>query len=200
MENNVNNKENNKENQIKQENPKNQDSQDGARGISSIKAKLTREVLMYLIFGVLTTLVGWIVYFAVMAGGRALFGIPSDDLSSVAYLGLYTAAQLLQWICAVLFAFFTNRKWVFTEGDKKGNIFFQLVKFSSGRVLTLALDYVITFFGGMALSKLLPALNSVALIGHEWNINDILAKLVAAVVVIVGNYFFSKFLVFKKKK
>lgn len=200
MENNVNNKENNKENQIKQENPKNQDSQDGARGISSIKAKLTREVLMYLIFGVLTTLVGWIVYFSIMAGGRALFGIPSDDLSSVAYLGLYTAAQLLQWICAVLFAFFTNRKWVFTEGDKKGNIFFQLVKFSSGRVLTLALDYVITFFGGMALSKLLPALNSVALIGHEWNINDVLAKLVAAVVVIVGNYFFSKFLVFKKKK
>ena len=47
---------------------------------------------------------------------------------------------------------------------------------------------------------LLPALNSVALLGREWNLNEIGAKVVAAVIVIIGNYIFSKLFVFKKKK
>ena len=65
--------------------------------------------------------------------------------------------------------------------------------------MTLVLDYAITLFGGMLLVRLLPALNSVALGGFELNVNEIFAKIVAAVVVIIGNYFFSKFLVFKGK-
>ena len=164
------------------------------------KKALSREVVTYLIFGVLTTFVGWAVYFAIMIGGRAIFAIPNDDTTSGAYFALYTAAQLIQWVCAVLFAFFTNRKWVFTDADKNRKILPQLIAFSGGRVITLGLDYVITLFGGMALVALLPALNSVTLIGITLNLNEVFAKVVAAVVVIVCNYIFSKLFVFKKKK
>ena len=165
-----------------------------------IKRFLTREIVTYLIFGVLTTAVGWAVYFAVMLGGKAVFSIPSDDTTSFKYIALYTAAQIIQWVCAVLFAFFTNRKWVFTDADKTKRIFPQLLAFSSGRVITLVFDYIITLLGGLALSSLLPSLNSVSLLGLTLNLNEIIAKLVAAVVVIVCNYIFSKLFVFKKKK
>ena len=77
-----------------------------------------REIIMYLIFGVLTTLVGWAVYYGILAAGRAVFAIPTDDVSSGKYIAIYTAAQVIQWICAVLFAFFTNKKWVFTTADQ----------------------------------------------------------------------------------
>jgi putative flippase GtrA len=89
---------------------------------------------------------------------------------------------------------------VFTDADKNKSALLQLLTFSGGRVVTLVLDYVITLFGGMLLVRLLPALNSVAIGALELNVNEIFAKVVAAVVVIVGNYFFSKFLVFKGKK
>ena len=162
------------------------------------RKKLSREVIVYLIFGVLTTVVGWAVYFAIMMGGRAVFSIPKDDTSSGAYFGLYTAAQVIQWICAVLFAFFTNRKWVFTDADKSKKIIPQLITFSGGRVLTFILDYVITLAGGLLLAKILPMFNSFEIFGAEWNFNEIAAKLLAAVVVIIGNYIFSKLFVFKK--
>ena len=57
-----------------------------------------------------------------------------------------------------------------------------------------------TYFGALGLSALLPMLNSVGLFGSEWNFNEIGAKVVAAVIVIIGNYIFSKLFVFKKKK
>ena len=167
---------------------------------STEKKALSREVITYLIFGVMTTIVGWAVYFAIMLGGRAIFSIPNDDTVSGAYFALYTAAQLIQWVCAVLFAFFTNRKWVFTDADKNKKILPQLLAFSGGRVVTLGLDYVITLLGGMALVSLIPALNSVTLIGITFNFNEVVAKVAAAVVVIVCNYIFSKLFVFKKKK
>ena len=190
MENNVNNSNDlNKSNSISASDEKKQQ-----------KKTLSREVITYLIFGVLTTFVGWAVYFAIMLGGRAILGIPSDDTSSGAYIGLYTAAQLTQWVCAVLFAFFTNRKWVFTEADRTKRVLPQLLTFSGGRLVTLGLDYVITLVGAMALSALLPALNSVTIIGITLNLNEVAAKVAAAFVVIVCNYIFSKIFVFKKKK
>ena len=164
------------------------------------KSKNSREVITYLFFGVLTTFVGWAVYFAIMMGGRVLLELPYDDTTSGTYFALYTTAQVVQWICAVLFAFFTNRKWVFTDADKSKNIFAQLAAFSGGRVATFVLDYVVTFFGGLVLSKLIPAFNEFSIIGLTLNLNEIGAKVVAAVLVIIGNYFFSKFLVFKTKK
>lgn len=158
-----------------------------------------REVVLYLIFGVLTTFVGWFVYFIVLIPGKALLQIPVSDTSSGRFLALYTAAQVTQWVMAVLFAFFTNRKWVFSGAERAGTIRSQLPVFAGGRVVTFFLDYGVTLFGGMALSALFPLLGAVELFGRAWNFNEILAKVVAAVIVIVVNYFVSKLLVFRKR-
>ena len=157
------------------------------------------QIIRYLFFGITTTVVGWIVYFGILLGGKTLMGIPVEDTSSATYLAVYTAAQIIQWIASVLVAFYTNKKWVFTDASKGCSTLKQLSVFAGGRVLTFFLDYGVTFFGAVALSELLPVFNSLALFGREFNLNEITAKLVAAVLVIIGNYFFSKILVFKKE-
>ena len=162
--------------------------------------KKYREILLYLVFGVLTTLVGWVVYFGVLWALKAAMGLPVEDTTSGKYVAAYTAAQIIQWVAAVLFAFFTNRKWVFTDADKNVSMGGQLVKFSAGRVVTFLIDFVVTLFGAMALAKLIPAMTSVFLLGREWNLAEIGAKVVAAVIVIICNYIFSKIFVFKNKK
>ncbi len=170
--------------------------------MSKIK-KLTnknREIILYLAFGVMTTLVGWIVYFIMLWSWKAIFSLPAADTSSALYIAGYSIAQVLQWIAAVLFAFFTNRKWVFTEADKNVSVMIQLAKFSGGRVVTFFVDYLVTFFAGMGVAALIPSLTSILLLGKEWNLAEIGAKIIAAVIVIICNYIFSKIFVFKKKK
>ena len=159
-----------------------------------------REVLMYLIFGVMTTFVGWGVYYAVLLGGRAVFEIPAGETTSARYLALYTAAQIIQWVCAVLFAFFTNRAWVFTDADKSASLWKQLLPFAGGRVVTLGLDFVITLGLTLGLGALIPAWTAAELFGKTINLCELGSKLVAAVVVIVCNYIISKLFVFKNKK
>ena len=100
----------------------------------------------------------------------------------------------------MLFAFFTNRAWVFTEADKSISLWKQLLPFAGGRVITLGLDFVITFGLTLGLGALIPAWTSAQLFGKTWNLCEIFSKVVAAVVVIVANYFISKLLVFKNKK
>lgn len=157
------------------------------------------EIIRYLFFGVCTTAVGWIVYFAILLLGKAIAGIPTEDTTSAKYLLVYSIAQVVQWIAAVLFAFYTNKKWVFTDADKAESAAKQLAVFAGGRVLTFGLDYAVTYLGAIGLSALLPFANSLELFGRAWNFNEIGAKIIAAVLVIIGNYVFSKLLVFKKK-
>ncbi len=159
-----------------------------------------REIINYLFFGVLTTAVGWVVYFCMLWGLKFALGIPSDDTASGRYLAVYSVSQVVQWIAAVLFAFFTNRKWVFTDADKDVSLPLQLSKFAGGRVITFFIDYFVTLLVGIGLSALIPALTKILLFGKEWNFAEIGAKLLAAVIVIICNYIFSKLFVFKNKK
>ena len=170
--------------------------------MSKIKELLNkhREVVMYLIFGVLTTLISWVVYFAVLWAWKGIFSLPVDDTSSGMYIAGYTVAQVVQWVAAVLFAFFTNRKWVFTDADREVSVAVQLVKFSGGRVITFFIDYAVTLFVAMGVAALIPALTSVRMLGREWNLAEIGAKVLAAIIVIICNYVFSKIFVFTKKK
>jgi putative flippase GtrA len=170
--------------------------------MSKIKELLNkhREIVMYLVFGVMTTLVGWAVYFAVLWAWKGIFSLPVDDTASATYIAGYTVAQVVQWVAAVLFAFFTNRKWVFTDADKSVSVGVQLVKFSGGRVITFFVDYLVTLFAAMGAAALLPALTRVELLGKEWNLCEIGAKVIAAIIVIVCNYIFSKLFVFTRKK
>ena len=136
----------------------------------------------------------------ILAAGRAILGIPAEEVTGGRYIAVYTVAQVLQWICAVLFAFFTNKKWVFTDADKAVSTGKQLVTFAGSRLVTFGLDFVITYAGTFALAKLFPTLVSVFLLGKERNLAEILSKVIAAIVVIICNYIISKVLVFKKSK
>ena len=157
-----------------------------------------REIIMYLVFGVLTTVVGFGTYFLIMAGAEHVLGIPMEDETSLSYLTVYVIAQIIQWVAAVLFAFFTNRKWVFTEADRSEETFWrQLVLFAGSRVASFLLDLGVTY--GCTLLLALWIVTPPVIMGIELT-PGIIAKLVAAVLVIIANYVLSKLVVFRKAK
>ena len=160
--------------------------------------KKYREIIMDLIFGVLTTVVGFGTYFLIMTGAEKLLHLPMENETSGTYITVYMAAQIIQWVAAVLFAFFTNRKWVFTDADRsKGTLPRQLVLFAGSRVASLLLDIAVTYGCTLLLALLItdpPVILGIALTP------GIVAKLIAAVLVIIANYVLSKLLVFRKKK
>ncbi|MBR0462180.1 MAG: GtrA family protein [Erysipelotrichaceae bacterium] len=91
-------------------------------------------------------------------------------------------SNIVSWILAVLFAYITNRKYVF---ESKTNDFKGLVKeitsFFSARLLTLGIEEVIIFVGC-----------------NLMHIDALIVKLIGQIVVIVSNYFLSKLFIFKK--
>ncbi len=158
-----------------------------------------REVILYLVFGVLTTLVGLGTYLLVFAIAEHGFGVSMDDKNSFAYTAVYIAAQLIQWVAAVLTAFYTNRRWVFTEADhSKGSLWHQLVLFSGSRVATLILDMVATYGFIRLFALWITADNAPQLLFLTLDA-EFLAKIVVSVLVIVANYVLSKLIVFRKK-
>ena len=90
---------------------------------------------------------------------------------------------------------------MFTDADGVSAIS-QLAVFAGGRLLTFGLDYLVTLTGTNALASLWPGLSGVYVGALERAVNlaEVISKIAAAVIVIVGNYVFSKLLVFRKKK
>ena len=131
--------------------------------------KKYREIIMYLIFGVLTTVVSLVVYF-----------VCTKTVLSAEDAFQLQAANVISWFVSVMFAFVTNRLFVF---ESKGRWTLEMFKFYSSRVSTLLLDMLLMFV-------------LVTLIG----VNDMVSKVVVQVVVIVANYVLSKLLVFKEDK
>lgn len=164
--------------------------------------KNTKEVLLYLLFGVLTTAVSWIVRFGILWPGKAIFEI-QDELS-VSYTVLFTVASVISWICAVLFAFFTNRAFVFKDADKKANIWVQMAEFFGGRLLTFVLfEWLLNLGVVWLLSAILPEnpeILTVDVTAYRGPAIEVVAMGVASVANIVANYLIGKFLVFKKAK
>ena len=152
-----------------------------------------REIIVYLVFGVITTAVSMGVYFAILAFAESLGGMSPD---SAEFNAVRLVAQVLQWVAGVLVAFFTNKKWVFNAGGTtKKETAKELFNFSVGRVGTLGLDTALTF----GTVWLLNALNYVPFKFILTFTADLWSKIVASVVVIIANYVISKFFVFKKK-
>ena len=133
-----------------------------------------KEPLLYLIFGGLTTAIDWLISFLLY-----YFWIDATQAPD----GMIHVADAIAWVAAVTFAFFTNRVWVF-ESKKKGliPILGELVGFAGGRVVTFFVQEGIL-------------LVFVTLLG----LNKYLFRILAAVIVIVLNYFISKLFVFRKK-
>ena len=156
--------------------------------------------MLYFIFGVLTTIIGWGVYFAVLWIWKAAFSLPVEDTTSSTYIVGYIISQITQWTSAMLFAFFTNKKWVFTNADENASTIKQLCVFAGGRVITFLIDLFGTILIAIAVANMFPSLTSVTMLGKEWNFAEIGSKLFIAVVVFISNYVLSKLFVFKKKR
>ena len=133
-----------------------------------------KEIINYLIFGVLTTVISLITKYIL------LFTIL--DASNAFELQL---AVIISWVAACFFAYITNRLWVFES--KTNQIIKEMIKFFTSRLVTLGLEMLIMFIFVTALG-----LNS--------DIWVIVWTLVSQFVVIVGNYILSKVLVFNKKE
>ena len=115
-------------------------------------------------------------------------GTVTVSISAYAFFNVYLGineliANVFAWIFSVLFAFVTNKKWVFkSKPPTKTAAFMQMFAFFSGRFITLMLEETILFVFITMLSY--PSM---------W------VKLIAQVVVIALNYIISKLLVFRKK-
>ena len=128
----------------------------------------TPEMISYLVFGVLTTVVN-----------IAVFGLCHDMLSWP-----WELSNLLAWLLAVIFAFFTNKLFVFRSKSFAPRVFFfELLSFFGARLLSLAFD-----MAGMWLLLDVIRMPSLA------------AKIIVNFFVVVINYVLSKLIIFSKKR
>jgi len=132
-----------------------------------------REQITYLFFGVLTTVVSW--------GSHLLLGAIGVHLFIIA---------VLPTIAAIAFAFFTNRRWVFrSEVTGFKNICKEALIFTGSRAV----------MGGFEAFSVI-ILTALGFDGIFFSIEGFDARVVTSVVVVIGNYFISKHLVFKQNK
>ena len=127
-----------------------------------------KEIVNYLVFGGLATLVNFISYYIF----ARVIGI--DEVISSG----------LSWLCSVIFAYITNKIFVFESETKSKR---QLLK------------ECVSFFLARIISGILCDIGTFALMVRVFNINDIFSKIVTQVMVVIVNYIFSKFIVFRKK-
>ncbi len=125
-----------------------------------------QEVFWYIFFGGLTTVMNFVIYYA----ARFLLG---DNL----YVN-----NSLAWFGSVLFAFVTNKVWVFhSHSESMGALIAEFARFVFYRLLSFFID-----------------MGSMVILIKWLHINDFIAKLFTQVLVVVANYIFSKLFIFNK--
>ncbi len=136
--------------------------------VNLFKKFFTKEIILYIIFGALTTLVN-IGSFYIMT---TFFNINDTSANNIAI------------VLAVFFAYFTNKDLVFhSEANSFGEKFIEFAKFILGRFVTMFIESI----GGSLLFKYAP-------------IPSIVSKCLITVIVIILNFFISKFFAFKSSK
>lgn len=127
-----------------------------------------REIILYVFFGGCTTLVNIVVYYAM----TRFLGV-----------GEY-ASNVTAWILSVLFAYVTNKIWVFESRSRKAKVLLrEMGSFFGCRLLSLVLDMGVLWLGIEIL-----------------RMNDMLVKILSNILVIIVNYIASKFFIFKKDR
>lgn len=136
-----------------------------------------KEIIMYLIMGGGTTVVNWCSY--------ALFVsiLPTANSDMKVLL-----SNIISWILAVIFAYITNKIWVFESYSWKPKfIIKELTLFVSTRFLTGLLE----IFG-------VPILIKIGLNQTIFGIEGMISKIFVSILVVILNYIFSKLIIFKK--
>lgn len=139
-----------------------------------LKSDKFKELFWYVFFGVLTTIVAW--------GSYSVF-VKFCNIS--VFWG-----NLLSWVCGVLFAFVTNKLWVFNS--------------KSWAIKTVAKEFV-TFVGSRAITGAIEVFGVPLIVKIGFNqslflVQGLWAKISVSVIVVILNYVFSKLFVFTDKK
>ncbi len=160
--------------------------------------KKYRELIVYLIVGLLTTVVSYAVRMAILYPFARIYAIDLNaDTSDASASALRSVAQTVGWIAGVTFAFFPNKVWVFRDTEKNtGKTWRQFGKFAASRLFT--------WFVELGLAVALPLLLIKA--GYKpfhliVNVDaDLLTMAISIVTITILNYVISKVFVFRKKK
>ncbi len=130
-----------------------------------------QELALYGIFGVLTTVVTWVSYAALVSAGMEL------NLSNI-----------VSWICGVTFAFVVNKWYVFqSKSLERGTVAKEASMFVAARIFTGVLAWI-----------LFPVLLWIGMDQVLFGTEGMLAKIVVSVLEIALNWVFSKYIIFKK--
>lgn len=128
-----------------------------------------KSIIAYLFWGVVTTIVNLASYQWLSTGLHWHFEV----------------ATVIAWFLSVLVAYFTNKVWVFNSPYTTWRAFWdELVQFFFYRGLTLLLDMAIVFVG-------------VSWLGFTSSLGQFIVKVIDNILVVIANYVFSKWLIFK---
>lgn len=143
-----------------------------------LKDERIKELMVYVLFGVMTTVVNWVIYTLL----THVLGMEKHPDGSASYVLIGNISNAVAWIISVLFAFFTNKRFVFkSEKTRENGAWKEFGLFVSARVLS----YLIFDLGLYTLCLFfLP---------HQVD------KLLMNVLVVIFNYVASKLVIFKKK-
>lgn len=123
-------------------------------------------ILMYLVMGGITTAINIVIFWL------------CNNLLSINY----SAATVIAWIFSVLFAYVSNKLYVFESKNMSAKTLFrEICSFVGFRLLSLVVDLLVMYI-------------SISM----FNMNALLAKIIANIVVLIINYAFSKWFIFKK--
>lgn len=127
----------------------------------------TPEMILYIVFGVGTTLIN----------------IGAFQLANGPMGWSWQAANIFAWVLAVIFAFFTNKLFVFKSKSFDSSVLWkEFVGFIGARLLSLGVDYLCMW-----------------LLIEVCGWNELLSKVADNVIVVAINYVLSKLIIFKKK-
>ncbi len=152
--------------------------------IPGVEKLLQYEIVSYLVFGVLTTVVNFVTYMilGIFAGenyeAKVLFSIGAFDFQLILLM------NGIAWVASVLFAFVTNKLFVFESSSWKINVL---------------MKEIISFFGARVISFIIFEELFFALLVNVLHLNDLVAKLLVAVFVVIFNFVASKLVIFRKK-
>ena len=146
-----------------------------------MKISKYNEFILYTVFGVGTTVVNFVVYWAML---------------KVMGEGMYLVANVFAWLASVIYAFITNKLYVFKSTAKDmPTVLKEAAQFGGARLISLVFEEVglLVLLGAANLSEYTLHLGSISIDG------TMLIKLILAVFVVISNYFFSKFIIFRKR-
>lgn len=152
----------------------------------------TKEIVTYIIFGILTTAVNLLTFYIfkkifISVGWNGIFNEIVPENSKIVELfsggSDYLDANLIAWVVGVIFAFVTNKLFVFESKSWKPAVAGkEFAGFVGARVFSLGVEML----GMFVMVTLLT-----------WN--EFIAKIIVGIAVIILNYIFSKLLIFKNK-